>query len=445
VTSYALTRRQDKANKMLGGKARHNLIVGGSRSGKTFLLVRAIITRALRAPATRHAIMRLRGNAVRSSIALDTLPKVMDVCFPMAHLVEHRQDGFFELPNGSQIWLGGLDDKQRVEKILGQEYATIYFNECSQIPYGSVLVALTRLAQVAPAIKQRAYYDLNPSGTGHWTYDLFMLGRHPGSRERLDRPEDYAQIAMNPLDNLVNLSEDYLESLRSLPERQRQRFYEGQYVSEIENALWSLDKLDACRVSPQDIPDMMRVVVAIDPSGAAGAEDYRSDEIGIVVAGIGTDNQAYILADRSLRASPTVWGRIAHDAYTEFAADLFVAEKNYGGAMVEAVLQTAMAFAPVKLVSATRGKAVRAEPIAALFDQGRVNLAGRFPEMEEQLSNFSSSGYLGSRSPDRADAMVWALTELMGDNPGGMAGIDFLRQSFFVEPKSASSPWDVNL
>lgn len=125
---------------------RHICAVGGSRSGKTFFIVRAIMMRALRGQDSRHAILRYRANAARQSIWLDTLPKVNKICFPDYPFKEHRQDGFWEGPNGSQIWVGGLDDKERVEKILGNEYSTIFLNECSQISYSAALIVRTRLA-----------------------------------------------------------------------------------------------------------------------------------------------------------------------------------------------------------------------------------------------------------------------------------------------------------
>src|SRR5215213_6676566 len=119
------------------------MLYGGSRSGKTFLIVRAIVTRAL-AHQSRHACLRYRFNHIKASIVYDTLPKVMALCFP--GVAEHsrldRSDWFYRLPNGSEIWFGGLDDKDRTEKILGQEYASLFLNECSQIPFNSRNMAL---------------------------------------------------------------------------------------------------------------------------------------------------------------------------------------------------------------------------------------------------------------------------------------------------------------
>ncbi|MFG1302164.1 phage terminase large subunit [Xanthobacter sp. V3C-3] len=417
---FDLTPRQMDGLRLMGGPQRHTLLAGGARSGKTFLITRSVVTRALRGAGSRHAVLRFRANAVRSSIALDTLPKVVRSCFPGLKLVEHRQDGFFELPNGSQIWLGGLDDKERVEKILGQEYCSLYFNECSQIPYSSILVARTRLAQVVPGLKQRAFYDLNPSGTGHWTYREFIEGRDPISGAPLSSPEEFEHMFLNPGDNAANLSEEFLKSLEALPEKQRRRFLEGRYVAEIDGALWTLDLIERCRMEPIQPGDarLGRIVIAVDPSGASAKEDERSDEIGVVVAGKLDDGTAVVLEDATVRDGPSGWGGLVARLFRKWGADKVIAERNYGGAMVEFVILTADKNIPVQVITASRGKHVRAEPVAALYEQGRVCHAGRFPEMEDQLTNFSTSGYVGSRSPDRGDALVWALTELMLDPDG---------------------------
>ncbi|HYP57941.1 MAG TPA: phage terminase large subunit [Beijerinckia sp.] len=411
---------QDAARRLLEGSQRYCCLAGGTRSGKTFLIVRAIIMRALMAKASRHAILRFRANAARASIALDTLPNVMRLCFPDIALKQHRQDGFFELPNASRIWVGGLDDKERVEKILGQEYATIFLNEASQIPYSSALIAFTRLAQVVDGLEQRAFVDLNPVGKAHWTNLLFGDKRDPISLHPLKDPENYQRAFLNPLDNGAYLSKEFLASLANLPDKQRKRFYEGVYVDEVDGALWTYAMIDANRCALDDIPEEKRVavVVAVDPSGAAGRDDLGADEIGIIVAARGTDGDCYILDDRSCREAPAVWGRRAVVAYHEFRADSIVAEGNFGGEMVRATIQAADPNVPVRLVTASRGKAVRAEPISVRYAQRQVHHAGRFSKLEDQLCAFSAAGYGGSGSPDHADAAIWALTHLFGGDDG---------------------------
>ena len=408
---------QEAARDVLSSTARHVCLYGGTRSGKTFLIVRAIVHRALRAEESRHAMLRFRANAARMSLSLDTLPNVGRKCFPGVKIVEHRQDGFFELPNKSQIWVGGLDDKDRVEKILGTEFCTIYLNEASQIPYESVLVAKTRLAQQCPDLMQRFIVDLNPVGKQHWTNQMFVQKKDPQSGQPLPDPENYAVARLNPVDNAHNLSAEYIKSLANMPEKQRKRFYEGAFVDQIDGALWTYELLERQRVEMSDITDekRARVVVAVDPSGASG-EDENADDIGIVVAAKGRDDHAYVLDDRSILAGPggsKGWAAKAVQAYKDYRADCIVAERNFGGEMVRTVIQAVDHRVPVKLVTASRGKAVRAQPVATLYEAGTVHHVGRFSKMEEQMCAFNSAGYSGANSPDNADAAVWAITELM--------------------------------
>jgi phage terminase large subunit-like protein len=295
-----------------------------------------------------------------------------------------------------------------------------FLNEASQIPYSSALIAFTRLAQVAPHIRQRAFVDLNPIGKSHWTNQLFGDKRDPVSMQPLKDPENYCRRFLNPPDNIANLSAEFLTSLSNLPEKQRKRFYEGVYVDEIDGALWTYRIIEANRCELDVIPEQKRaaVVIAVDSSGAAGRDDLGADEIGIVVAAKGFDGDGYILADRSCRESPVVWGRRAVVAFHEYRADCIVAEGNFGGEMVRATIQAADQNVPVRLVTASRGKAVRAEPISVRYAQGQVHHVGRFGKLEDQLCGFSAAGYSGGGSPDHADAAIWALTYLFGGGDG---------------------------
>lgn len=399
-------------------------LFGGARSGKTFLIVLAILLRAQKAPGSRHGIFRYRSNAVWASIAGDSNATIYTVnriaCGNAIKLQPHRMDGFFELENGSTIWLGGLDEDSRIDKILGREFSTVYLNEASEIPYKTATTVFTRLAEVRPEIVQRAYVDLNPVGKSHWTNAIFVRKVYPvhdekGTYRPLERPETYACARLNPIDNIHNLSSDFISSLESLPEKQRRRFLDGVFVDEVEGALWTYDGIERNRVDigSVDISAIKRLVVAVDPSGAASADDNNRDEIGIVVAGLGFDGHCYVLADRSLRASPQQWAQVAVAAYHEFKADRIIAEQNFGGAMVQTVIRGADQNVPVRLVTASRGKIVRAEPVSLRYEKGEVHHAGRFHILEDQLCAFSSAGYMGSGSPDHADAAIWAITDLL--------------------------------
>lgn len=405
---------------MAGSAATHIMAYGGSRSGKTFGFVRMMLIRAL-AHKSRHAALRYRFNHIKSSIILDTLPKVMELCFPgvMEKSKLDKTDWYLTLPNGSEIWFGGLDDKERTEKILGQEYSSIYLNECSQIPWASRNMAMTRLAQNTP-LRLKAYYDANPPGMAHWTYQLFVTKRDPDRKTPVKNPDNYNALQMNPKDNAENLSQTYLDELQNMSEAMRRRFFLGQFADTSESALWSLELLDQQRIVDGKVPEMVRVIVAVDPSGVAGEEDTRSDEIGIVVCGLGKDGRGYVLEDLSGRMAPAMWGRAIVAAFDRHQADAVVAETNFGGAMVQEIVRAASTNkeriiqtpVPFREVKASRGKVARAEPIAALFEQQKISLVGYFPDLESQLEAMTTAGYIGTKSPDRADAMIWGLASL---------------------------------
>lgn len=419
--NFTLTPKQQQQAQIMGSEATHFMAYGGSRSGKTFGFVRAVLIRAL-AHKSRHAMLRYRFNHIKASIVLDTLPKVMNLCFPGLEEQSKldKTDWYLTLPNGSEIWFGGLDDKERTEKILGQEYATLYLNECSQIPWASRNMAMTRLAQNVNGLRLKAYYDCNPPGMAHWTYKLFVEKRDPDRRTPVANPMNYAALVMNPADNEANLPASYLQELQNMSEAMRRRFWLGQFADVSETALWTLELLDQQRIVDGKIPEMVRIIIAVDPSGVSGEEDKRSDEVGIVVVGLGKDGRGYILEDLSGRMSPDMWGKAVVSAFDRHEADCVVAEENFGGAMVAEIIRSASTSSdrrtggqvPYRAVKASRGKIARAEPIAALFQQQKVSLVGMFPELEDQFCAMTTAGYVGSRSPDRADAAIWGLAHL---------------------------------
>jgi len=238
-------------------------------------------------------------------------------------------------------------------------------------------------------------------------------------------------------DNSANLSQAALIELQARyagTRTGRQELY-GELLEDTEGALWNRHNIESNRVTK--LPDnIMRIVVAIDPAVTSGEE---SDETGIVTAGITADGKFYILDDNSCRVSPDQWGRKAIEAYRKWKADRIVAETNNGGDMVALLLQTIDATVQVRKVQATRGKRVRAEPISALYEQGRVHHYGSFPELEDQMVTWTPDN---PKSPDRLDALVWALTEL---NEGSSSMIYLSALAIFCpscrmpSPKGASN------
>lgn len=208
-------------------------------------------------------------------------------------------------------------------------------------------------------------------------------------------------------DNTANLPRSFFQQVIAKYEGTtlgRQEL-KAELLDELPGALWKRAAIEGLRL--REVPALRRIVVGVDPA-TTSSED--SDETGIVVVGKGQDGHAYVLADDSLRASPHGWASKAIDAYNRFKADRIVAETNNGGEMVELTIRTVDKAVSYKAVHASRGKRTRAEPVAALYEQGKVHHVGTFPDLEDQMCNYVSDS---DESPDRMDALVWALTELM--------------------------------
>jgi predicted phage terminase large subunit-like protein len=259
------------------------------------------------------------------------------------------------------------------------------------------------------------------------TWDMLLLGLRLGAEPRAlvtttPRPTKLVRSLLSDAntvttrgstyDNRDNLAPSYFASIITRYEGTRMGRQElmGELVDDVPGALWTLSLLDGLRV--QAAPDLARVIVAVDPAVTSGAE---SDETGIVVVGIGADGHGYVLADRSCRMSPDGWARRAAQAYHEYEADRLIVEDNQGGEMVAFLLGTVDATVPIKRIRASRGKRLRAEPVAALYEQGRVHHVGVYPDLEDQMASFTGDG---GEHDDRVDAMVHALTEVMLDTAG---------------------------
>lgn len=264
------------------------------------------------------------------------------------------------------------------------------------------------------------------------TWDMLQFGLRLG-----DRPRQVVTTTPKPIptlkaiiadkstavtrggtrDNAANLAPSFLDKIvgRFAGTRLGRQELDAELLDDVPGALWTRAMIDQARAGRP--AGFSRVVVAVDPSGTRGASD-DGDSIGIVVAAKTVAGHAHVIADWSCKLSPDGWGRRAVEAYRKFGADRIVAERNFGGAMVEHVIRTIDRNVAYKEVTASRGKIVRAEPVAALYEQGKVSHEGgedarALIELEDQMCQMTGDGFLGEGSPDRADALVWALTELM--------------------------------
>jgi phage terminase large subunit-like protein len=277
-------------------------------------------------------------------------------------------------------------------------------------------------------------------------WDMLMLGLRLGRRPRAvvtttPRPTHLIRMLLaDPLvvvtrgrtaENRGNLAPVFLDQIvrRYAGTRLGRQELDGELLDDVPGALWSRAVIDAARASVAS--ELARIVVAIDPAVMSGEQ---ADETGIIVAGVDAGGQCYVLADISGRYAPAEWARAAIAAFRAHAADRVVAEINNGGEMVEATLRMIDPSVPFRAVRAARGKTARAEPVAALYEQGRVRHVGAFPQLEDQMCAFVA-GALGSfdrgasgGSPDRVDALVWAITELLVELRAGEGIFDTYRR-----------------
>jgi phage terminase large subunit-like protein len=263
------------------------------------------------------------------------------------------------------------------------------------------------------------------------TWDMLQFGLRLGSHPRVvatttPRPTklmkrligdgEVVKTIVTTRENEANLAPGFVNAITAQyggSDLGRQEL-DGELIEDDKNAMWKRDELEQCHgVRPQELN---RIIIAVDPPATSGK---NSASCGIVAAGLDDDGIGWVLADRTLSsATPQQWARRAVALYHELKADRIIAETNQGGEMVVAVIRQIDANVPVKAVHASRGKRARAEPVSALYTQHKVRHAGRFAELEDEMCNFTVDGLSGGRSPDRLDALVWALTELMLKDDG---------------------------
>jgi phage terminase large subunit-like protein len=242
---------------------------------------------------------------------------------------------------------------------------------------------------------------MNPAYKSHWIYNDFIKKKRT----------DTTYIHTTYLDNKENLSDSFIQAAEKTKRENRSRYehlFLGTWLDDAEGMLWNRAIIGKARIN--EAPNLTRIIVAIDPAVTA---NMQSDETGLIVVGKDKEGFGYVLEDLSGKYSPNHWAKVATDAALRWNADCIVAEKNQGGDMVEAVLKSQGSNFRIKLVTATKGKYVRAEPVYSLYEQGQIYHVGSFPILESQMVTFDPDK---GKSPDRVDALVWGLTELMVKN-----------------------------
>jgi phage terminase large subunit-like protein len=421
-----LTPKQKEARKMMSGNKLHNLLLGGSRSGKTTVACRQICVRAIKKESS-HLILRDKFNHLKTSIILDTMPKVLKLWFPHFEVKLNKVDWYHEfLHNGSRIFYGGLDDAERAEKILGQEHSTIYLNECSQISFGPRNKAVTRCAQDS-GLKLKMFYDCNPPSKAHWLYKVFVLGVDPYTGEKIKDFDQYCSMRINPQDNEDNLPPQYLDILKNMTERERKRFFDGLWSENVKNALWpegSIKRME--RPSGDDITTkewlllrsrLKKVYVCVDPSGCDKDEEVNNDEIGILVVGVFDDGTGVVLQDETGYYTPASWGLTCISLYEKWSANGILCETNYGGPLAVENIRGSVGgkHVPIEKINVRTSKHIRAEPVAGLYEKKRVVHLGNFVDLETEMGLFSTGGYTGVKSPNHVDCLTIGFKKLIID------------------------------
>jgi phage terminase large subunit-like protein len=360
------------------------------------------------AKTSRHiTIVGATANDART-IMVEGESGILAVCPPGERPKYMAHKGELHWPNGGKTQVMSADEPERFR---GKQSEIIWADELASWRYPE---SWTQLMMGLRLGNPRAVITTTPRPT----QIIRML---------LDDPHTHMTRG-STYDNRSNLAEKFFEIVIKRYEGTRlgRQELNAEILTDNPSALWQRDQIEASRV--MEAPTLKRVVVGVDPAATGGDE---SDLTGIVVAGIGIDNRGYVLGDYSLRASPDAWARKVVYAFEQHKADRIIVETNNGGEMCSTVLRHVAPNLPITTVHASTGKWARAEPIAALYEQGRVSHVGVFSEMEDQMTDYVPG--TGRRSPDRMDALVWAMTHLMPPNPVSTASA----------ARAPSKPWGV--
>jgi predicted phage terminase large subunit-like protein len=365
--------------------------MAGRGFGKTRLGAEWLAGQAVKNDGVRCAIIARTFSDVRN-VAVEGVSGILNILREYNALKEwNKSSGIITLHNGSTIQTFSADTP---DSLRGPQFHFAWCDELAAWQYTDTWDQL-QFGMRLPEHKPQTVITTTPRPT-KLIKDLIKRDTTIVTRG-------------STFDNAANLSENALAEMqiRYGGTRLGQQELYGAVLDDNPGALWNRANLEATRVKPEDVPTLVRIVVGVDPAVTSGED---SDSTGIVVAGMSNDGNYYVLADDTIKASPQVWAEKAISSFELHKADRIIAETNNGGDLVVHLLQQVKANIPVKKVTASRGKAVRAEPVAALFEQGRAHMVGYYPELEDQMCEYEPG--VTKDSPDRMDALVWAITEL---------------------------------
>lgn len=385
---------------------KYTLAIGSGRSGKTLAIVVHMFRRALKYPQTNQAIFRNTLSSAVDGVWKITIPEVIDNFFPVLRVMngfklnESTHDIVF--PNGSRIMLKGLDNAQRVQKLLSTQFSTVFFDESHLIQYAHFGLLMTRMPQPLDAdYKVQVITAANWAPNTHWLKTFFEDGLNPETR--VPHEQSTGVITSTTGDNTTIDAAEYIDTLEKAGDRRSRLACAGNgFYDEVEGALWTLD--DILREQALKYTEYDEIVVGWDPAVTAKAS---SDGHGICVAGRKGDKYHVLFSLDEILDVNDAAKRVC-GLYHAMNASTVVVEVNNGGDFIPALLAKVDPRVHCDSIRATRGKITRAEPVAALYKAGKVAHTQRMKDLEDQMVTFAGQG----ESPNSLDAMVWALRYL---------------------------------
>lgn len=409
------------------------LLYGGAAGGGKSMFLRCYAVEfALKYPGAHIGLVRQTLPRLKQThgLHLDTLTDGL--------ATSNKTENTWKFKNRSMIRFVSLQNAGDEQAYKSTEFDLLLFDEVTELPEDQYTFMLSRVRS-ARGYRAHVIATANPEGRGfRWVKRRWVTPRENDLGPGQTMPQPYeiwappiidegkvidwhpprAFIPATVMDNPILLENNptYVQQLRALPDgRMRRALLDGDWTAmdAVPGSLWDQTLIDEHRVA--SAPDLYRIIIGLDPSGSSSS---GADECGIVAVGAGRDGRFYVLADRSGVMKPDQWASRVIGLYDSLEANVVVAEGNFGGDMVVAVLRNKRPTLPVNIVRASRGKAIRAEPISVLYRQGKVSHVGTFLDLEDQLCTWTpDSGW----SPDRLDALVWAITEISGGS-----GLDYL-------------------
>lgn len=376
---------------------RYFLITGGRGSGKSYSVALKLLNLTYE---PENIILFTRWTMISAHISI--IPEFLEKIEVMGVQsdFEITQNEIVNNKTGSKILFRGIKTSQgtataNLKSISG--VTCFVLDEAEELVDEDVFDRID-LSIRAKNVPNRVLLVMNPSYKTHWIYQRWVKNKRP----------DTTYIHTTYLQNKKNLSISFLEQAERVKKSNISRYnhlFLGEWLDDAEGLLWNRIMIDRVRITQK--PELVRIVVSVDPAATANLD---SDETGITVLGKDSFGRGYVLEDLSGKFTPNEWGKVVSQAVINWNADCIVAEKNQGGDMVESVIRQHDKQTRVKLVTATKGKYVRAEPVYSMYEQGKVFHVGNFPILERQMVSFDPEK--GS-SPDRVDALVWGFTELL--------------------------------